>query len=110
MGGELSGEVAEAFGVGETMLESATDERSALELLEERLAQMSADDLGYLLLGLALHDTVCHVTPYSGRRGAARAAALAQHYGVDPADIAAQVAQRREASSQQASTQEPAHA
>jgi ParB/RepB/Spo0J family partition protein len=110
MGGELSGEVAEAFGVGETMLESATDERSALELLEERLAQMSADDLAYLLLGLALHDTVCHVTPYSGRRVAARAAALAQHYDVNPADIAAQLAQQREAAHQQATTQEPAHA
>lgn len=117
LAGSLDSEAAKELGVDTEALEAA---EHALEhprnVLEAKLCRMSADDLAYLMLAQSLQDTVSHVTVY-GRESAARAAAIAQHYGIDAAAIAAQLVELRaqqaagaqDAAATRATQQEEAH-
>ena len=92
LAGELDSRTSRLMGLDPDHAErkEVQDERA---WWEDRLARMTGAELGQLLLGMALEEHLGMVSPYGGlRTAAARRVALARHYGVEPAQIAAQAA------------------
>lgn len=87
------GPAEQLFGIGAEMKAENPDDVEAWCLA--RIARMTADEAGAMLIGIAVAELL-DVGHFPARETAARAVAVAQYYGVDPAAIAAQAAAEAE--------------
>jgi hypothetical protein len=87
------GAADQLFGIGAEMRAAAPDDVEAWCLA--RIGRMTADEAGAMLIGIAVVE-LFDIGLWATRETAARAVAVAQSYGVDPAAIAAQAAAEEE--------------